>query len=487
MTLDLPRAVTVPVDADAPAHKHLDALLPSFRNRLLGRAWPNVIAGRQDVSGRAYEVHCPFDRDILVARLIAADRRAVRDAVSSARQALGSWAGLGWQGRVRLLRGFADEVARRRDDLALASLYECGKPRAEAVREVEAGIASIRAHCDALESAPDLHKGWRPQGVMAVMTPFSAPVALACDLLAACLASGNSVVLKPAPSAGLSAFLIAEAAAESGVPAGVLSVLCGEEAGQLLVDEEDIDAIALAGSTTTAVKVMRRLAQVPMLRPVIAALGSKNPAFVTASADLDLAADGIVRSAFASQGQSCLALSIVYAERAVYAGLLERLKGRVLAIKTGSPEEARVTMGPVISAAALSRFEAAVRAVRARGRIVTGGDRLQTGRLARGFFAAPTIAADLPLDHPLLRDELLLPLLCVVPVASLAEGLNHHGLQATNGRAAWLYAADSAEIDGFLAGSDGEILAINQATPPAAAGEGPPDLIRFMRVQRVYG
>src|SRR4029079_15023201 len=110
-------------------------------------AWPNVVEGRQDVSGRAYEVYCPFERDLLVARLVSADRKAVKSAGAAARQAFVSWSGMGWKARVKILRSWAKERARRKYDLGMAALYEVGKSRLEAIGEAEEAVDLIRWYC----------------------------------------------------------------------------------------------------------------------------------------------------------------------------------------------------------------------------------------------------------------------------------------------------------------------------------------------------
>ena len=133
MSRALPRVTYSNIAADfSRLHDWLDAALPRFRKAMLGQAWPNVVQGRQDVSGRAYEVYCPFDRDLLVSRLVCGDRKAVKSAVAAARSAFEPWSQTGWKGRVKILRAWAKELDRRKYDLGMAALYEVGKSRLEA-------------------------------------------------------------------------------------------------------------------------------------------------------------------------------------------------------------------------------------------------------------------------------------------------------------------------------------------------------------------
>src|SRR5262245_13598120 len=330
MSRVLPRVTYSNIADFAPLHDWLDAALPRFRKAMLGQAWPNVVEGRQDVSGRAYEVYCPFDRDLLVSRLVSGDRKAVKSAIAAARTAFGPWSQMNWKTRVKILRAWAKEIHRRKYDLGMAALYEVGKPRLEALGEAEEAVDLVRWYCDEMER----NKGFvrvmkralpreetstllKPVGVFAVIAPFNFPVALPCNMLGACLVAGNTAVFKPSPQSGLTAALIMETAEAAGLPPGVLNLVNGEEAGPLLVDADGIDGIAFTGSHQTGMRIFRKLASSPFARPVICEMGGKNPAYVTAKADLDCAAEGLIRSAFGMSGEKCSACSIAYVEEAV--------------------------------------------------------------------------------------------------------------------------------------------------------------------------
>ena len=169
----------------------------------------------------------------------------------------------------------------------------------------------------------------RPVGVFAVISPFNFPVALPCNMLGACLVAGNTAVFKPAPQSGLTAALLMETAEAAGLPPGVLNLINGEEAGPLLVDADGVDGVAFTGSHQVGMRIFRKLASSPFARPVICEMGGKNPAYVTAKADLDRAAEGLVRSAFGLSGEKCSACSVAYVEEAVVGAL------------AGAPQNAR--------------------------------------------------------------------------------------------------------------------------------------------------
>jgi 1-pyrroline-5-carboxylate dehydrogenase len=475
MTAALPRVTYSNIAADfTPLHDWLDEALPKFREQMLGRAWPNIVGNQHNVSGTSYEVHCPFDRNLLVARLVAGDEKAVGQAVAAARNAYPAWSGRPWQERVALMRAWAKEIDRRKYDLGMAALYEVGKSRLEAIGEAEEAVDLVAWYADEMENNEGFARqmrravpeeetvcALRPVGVFGVISPFNFSVALPCNMLGACLVAGNTAVFKPSPGAGLTATLLVEAAIAAGLPAGVLNLVCGEQAGPLLVDADGVDGFAFTGSYEVGMSIFRKVANGPFMRPVICEMGGKNPTYITAKADLDLAADGLARSAFGLQGEKCSACSVAYVERPVYEDFLKHLKGKTQALKVGNPEDKTVFVGPVIDEDAVARFERAANTARQEGRIVHGGERLTDGALANGTFVAPTIVADLPHDHWLNREELFLPFVAVNPVDSLEEGLRC-GNAVIFGLTAGFYSDDKAELDTFLNTAQAGVLYANR-------------------------
>jgi 1-pyrroline-5-carboxylate dehydrogenase len=303
----------------------------------------------------------------------------------------------------------------------------------------------------------------RPVGVFAVIAPFNFPVALPCNMLCACLVAGNTAVFKPSPQSGLTAALLLETAEAAGLPPGVLNLLNGEEAGPLLVDADGVDGIAFTGSHQTGMRIFRKMASSPYARPVICEMGGKNPAYVTAKADLDHAAEGLIRSAFGLSGEKCSACSVVHVEEAVANALLQRLKARAETITIGNPEERGTFMGPVINQAAVERFHKAVKAARAKGRIVHGGERLAGSVFDKGTYVPPTIVAELPSDHWINNEELFLPFLSVQTCPSLDEGITR-GNRSVYGLCAGLYSENPQEIERFLRRAEAGVLYVNRRT-----------------------
>jgi 1-pyrroline-5-carboxylate dehydrogenase len=187
-------------------------------------------------------------------------------------------------------------------------------------------------------------------------------------------------------------------------------------------------------------------------------MGGKNPAIITASADLDIAASGVARSAFGFTGQKCSACSRVYVHRSVYDEFLAKLVARTNDLVVGDATKREVFVGPVIDRDAVARFEDAVQHARENGRVVTGGEVLP----GNGNFVAPTIVADLPVHDRLFVDELFVPLVAVAPVDTLDEALilaNDTDLGLTAG----FFSAETKEIDQFLDTIEAGVVYVNRA------------------------
>ncbi len=511
----LPRVTYSNVAADfGPLHDWLDVELPKFRANL-GGACPNLIAGAADRDGTEFTVTSPIDRSLVIGRFVDAGDAAVKRAVAAAHAALPGWSARPWPERVALLRRFASEVAARKYELSMAALFEVGKSRLEAVGEAEEAVDLVNYYCDEMERNQGFVRAMaravpqeetrcllRPVGVFAVISPFNFPVALPCNLIGACLVSGNTAVFKPSPGSSLTGKLLMDCALSAGLPAGVLNLVCGESAGPRLAEAPGIDGFAFTGSHEVGMQLARLALTGPYSRPVIAEMGGKNPAYVAASADLEVAAEGLMRSAFGLQGEKCSACSVAYVEETVYDALLDLLVKKAQALVVGSPENRATFVGPLIDAAALERFHKACEAANRDGRVVLGGRRLQEGAYAAGNFVAPTIVVDLPEDHWLNFEELFLPFLSVQRCRTLAEGIAR-GNRVQYGLTAGVYAQHPEELEFFFDNAQAGALYANRrsgATTGAwpgyqtfcgwkgsgvdgKGGLGPYHLPRFMREQ----
>jgi 1-pyrroline-5-carboxylate dehydrogenase len=476
--MNLPRVTYSNTGEDfSDVHAFLDELIPEAQARLLGKSRPAFVAGRDCGDGGLAVAVSPIDRDIILGEFPQADASIVNDAVVAARRAYPSWRDLGWPRRVVILRAGADVLEQRKWDLSVACLIEVGKSRLEAVGEVEEAIDLIRHYCDEMERSDGFreeHSGassaencsvvLRPYGVFGVIAPFNFPVALSVGMISAALVAGNTVAFKPSDAAGLTGRLIVEALAEGGIPDGVLNLIQGNRAtGEALVQHPGVDGFAFTGSNAVGMTIMRHAASSQAMRPVLAEMGGKNPAFVTASADLAVAASGVARSAFGLQGQKCSAASKVYIEREIVDDFLAALVDATDKLVVGDPRRQEVFMGPVINAASLDRFTKAVGDARNGGSVVLGGEKLGGGLFDRGPYVPPTIVRGLPADHRINRDELFLPFVSVLPFDNFEAAIAEANRSAF-GLTAGVYTKDKGELDRFLNTMEAGVLYANRAS-----------------------
>ena len=458
-------------------HAHLDDFIPDAEARLLGKSRPARVGGRDRTEGQMLVARSPIDREIVLGEFPQADASLVDDAVEAARAAFPAWRDMEWLRRVELLRAGADVIEERKWDLSVACLVEVGKSRLEAVGEVEEAIDLIRHYCAEMErtdgfrderpgasSAERCSVVLRPYGVFAVIAPFNFPVALSVGMMSAALVAGNTVVFKPSDAAGLTGRLVVEALAAGGLPDGALNLVQGGgETGQALVRHPRVDGFAFTGSNAVGMSIFRHAASVQAMRPVLAEMGGKNPAFVTESADLAVAASGVARSAFGLSGQKCSAASKTYVARGVLDRFLETLIETSKKLVVGDPRRQEVFVGPVIDEAAVDRFTQAAHEAGAEGSVILGGRRPSGGLFDRGPYVEPTIVMGLGRDHRINRDELFLPFLSIRPFDDLAEAIGDANRSAF-GLTAGIYTRDQAELDRFLNIIEAGVLYANRAS-----------------------
>jgi 1-pyrroline-5-carboxylate dehydrogenase len=441
----------------------------------LGQTIPAYVNGEERTDGPTFELVSPNDSGLKLATVHEATKRDVDDAVAGGRAAAPAWAGTPWRERVAVLRRAADRISDRSNELAALMSIEVGKNRLEALGDVEEAADLIRYYCDQVEANdgfdhrmgqlfPNEHTRsvLKPYGVWAVISPFNFPMALSAGPAGAALVAGNAVVLKPSPQGSFTGVKLYECLRDGGVPAGAFHYLPGgDEAGAALVRHPGVDGITFTGSYAVGMDVYKHFAT-SYPKPTVIEMGGKNPAIVSARADLDLAAEGVARSAFGYSGQKCSACSRVYVERPALEEFQALLAERARAVVVGDPVERPVYMGPVISQEAVDRYRQAVEEAAKEGRILAGGELLGGSRgLPDGSYVAPTVVADLATDHRLFKDELFVPFVVVAGVDSVDEGLAL--ANATDyGLTAGFYSADDSEIQRFLDGIQAGVVYVNR-------------------------
>ena len=442
----------------------------------LGRSYPMLIGAELRTPGDTFEHRSPIDTDLVVSRFPVGGRQDVRDAVAVARDAFPAWRDLGWRKRLEIIRRAADLISERQFEYAALMTFEVGKNRLEALGDVEETADLLRYYADQMEAhdgfvkpmgslTPEEHTRsiLKPHGVWAVISPFNFPMALAGGPASGALIAGNTVVMKPSSDAPLMGWKFVEALRDAGIPDGVVNFVTGpgDTVGAELEDNPGIDGMVFTGSYQVGMRLYRNFTR-DYPRPIITEMGGKNPAIVTASADLDVAAEGVARSAFGFDGQKCSANSRVYVDRRVASDFVARLAQRAREITVGDPTDQENWMGPVINERSLRKFtDAVAEARRDGGTIEAGGEVLDSGAEARGYYPTPTVVTGLPATHRLFRDELFVPFVVVAEVDSLDEALQLAN-DTAYGLTAGIFSGDRSEIEQFLSTIQAGVTYVNR-------------------------
>ena len=407
----------------------------------LGQEHGMIINGQERFAAEKFEDRTPINTDVVLGVFQKGSAGDALDAVAAAKNAFHRWSRTPWQERIALIRKAADLIDQRIYHLGAVMALEVGKNRLESLGDVAETADLLRYACDQMEANQGFcfemghdplpgfkatnYSTLRPHGVWVVISPFNFPAALTGGPVGAALAAGNTVVFKPATDTPWIPRLFAECLRDAGIPAGVFNFVTGPGGtlGQALIDAPDVTGITFTGSFDVGMGIYRDYARGRWVRPIILELGGKNPAIVSRSADLDSAATGIVRSAFGLQGQKCSACSRIYVEAPVYKDLLDRIYDLTTRLTIGDPTERAVTLGPVINKNSYGDYQTFIADLAKNAEIVTGGKVLSDGLLAKGYFCAPTVVADLPLEHRLWQQEMFLPITTIARVDNLEQAM----------------------------------------------------------------
>ena len=443
---------------------------PTFRNFIAGE-WCD------STSGQTFESRNPADTRDVIGRFQQGTRADVAMAVRAAEAAKGMWQRTPAPKRGEILYAFGALMAQHKERLARAMTREMGKVLSEARGDVQEGIdiaflmagEGRRMFGDTTPS--ELPDKWamsirQPIGIAGIVTPWNFPMAIPCWKIMPALVTGNVVVFKPASDTPHCATLLVELMAEAGVPPGVVNLVTGSggEVGDAIVENADISVISFTGSSATgrqiAVKAGHRLKRLAM------ELGGKNGVVVLADADLDLAADGILWSAFGTTGQRCTACSRVIVQREVVEPLLQRLEARAKKLRLGPGLDETTDVGPLINAGALDKVDSYMPIGRAEGELITGGGRATAGELANGHFFEPTIFSGVrPMDR-IGQEEIFGPVLSVIPVGDYGEAMLALN-QTRYGLSSSIYTADVNQAFRAMRDFETGIVYVNAGTTGA--------------------
>jgi 1-pyrroline-5-carboxylate dehydrogenase len=313
----------------------------------------------------------------------------------------------------------------------------------------------------------------KPYGVWAVIAPFNFPLAIAAGMSTGALITGNTVAFKPASDTPYLGLRLAELLGEAGLPPGVFDYVTGPGAtvGQELVENPDVDGFVFTGSRAVGLKAFETFTS-GRPKPIITEMGGKNPTIVTASAELDKAALGVMRAAFGYGGQKCSACSRVLVDRRVKDAFLAKLVEETEKLKIGDPTVRDVYLGPVINQAAVATYQEAIAEIKSsNGKILAGGQALQ----GNGHFIEPTIVDGLPRDHRINKEELFVPILSIVPVEGLEDAIRVAN-DVDYGLTAGIFSREPADVRQFFARVHAGVLYANRtagATTGAVVGVQP--------------
>jgi gamma-glutamyl-gamma-aminobutyraldehyde dehydrogenase len=401
------------------------------------------------LSGKTFPTENPATGATL-AQVAACDRPDVDRAVMAARKAVdsGCWSKQPPHQRKRTLLKFADLLEAHAAELALLDCLEAGKPIADCVNiDAPETIHCLRWHAEATDKLYDQIAPTGPEhlalivrepvGVVGAVIPWNFPAQMAAWKIGPALAAGNSVILKPAEQTSLSALLMAELAAEAGLPSGVLNVVpgLGESAGQAIGRHPDVDMVAFTGSTEVGRLFLRYSAE-SNLKRIILECGGKSPQIVLGDApDLDLVAQHAANSAFWNMGENCSCGSRLLVHESLHDRLLEKTLALGRTWNVGDPLDPDTRVGSMIEKAHLDKVLSYIDAGRAEGAtLVLGGRRVRES--SGGYFVEPTVFNRVANSMRIAREEIFGPVLSVIPFRTEEEAVaiandSNYGLAAS--------------------------------------------------------
>ncbi|PXY18804.1 5-carboxymethyl-2-hydroxymuconate semialdehyde dehydrogenase [Prauserella muralis] len=431
----------------------------------------HVIGGESvdSLSGRTFEVLDPVSNEPYL-RAAAGQADDVDRAVAAARVAFdeGPWPTLLPRARARILNRIADIVSSRDARLAELETFDTGLPITQALGQAQRAAENFRFFADLIVAqSDDTYKvpgrqvnyvNRKPKGVAGLITPWNTPFMLESWKLAPALASGCTVVLKPAEFTPLSASLWADIFREAGLPDGVFNLVhgLGEEAGDALVKHPDVRLISFTGESRTGEIIFANAA--PTLKGLSMELGGKSPAVVFADADLDAALDSTLFGVFSLNGERCTAGSRILVERPVYDRFVERYAARATRVVVGDPRDPRTEVGALVHPEHYEKVMGYIELGKSEGRLVAGGGR--PDGLETGNYVAPTVFADVKPEARIFQEEIFGPVVALTPfdteeeALALANGVRY-------GLAAYLWTRDLERAHTFAQSLDCGMVWLN--------------------------
>jgi len=423
------------------------------------------VDGRWVEDGDVVEVKSPFDGAV-IGRIFQGRRQHAEAAIAASVKAFGTTRRLPTFERQRVLRRVSEGIAQRKEEFARTLCQEAGKPIKLARSEVDRAIFTftVAAEESTRIYGEYLPLDWQeftagrwgivrrfPLGPIAGITPFNFPLNLVAHKVAPAIASGCSIILKPAPQTPLCSLLLAEVVQQAGWPDGGLNVLpLSNDDASLLVTDDRLKMISFTGSAAVGWQIKKNSGK----KKVILELGGNAGVIVHNDADVSYAADRCIAGGFGYAGQTCISVQRILVEQSVYGKFTDQLLTGVKNLKTGDPTEETTDVGPLI------RESDAIRATDWVQEAVRGGARLLCGGHRKGSIMEPTVLTGTKQDMKVNCQEIFAPVVSVEPYTDFNDALkqvNHsaYGLQAgifTRDAKLMFQAYEELEVGGLVAG-----------------------------------
>ncbi len=409
------------------------------------------------VGGEEFDVLDPVTNETYI-RASAGQQADIDLAVAAARRAFtdGPWPKMVPRERSRILHKIADIVESRDAQLAELESFDSGLPITQAKGQARRAAENFRFFADLIVAQHDdtfkvpgrqiNYVNRKPIGVAGLITPWNTPFMLESWKLGPALATGNTVVLKPAEFTPLSASLWGEIFREAGVPDGVFNLVngFGEEAGDALVKHPKVPLISFTGESSTGSLIFGNAA--PYLKGLSMELGGKSPAVVFADADLESALDATVFGVFSLNGERCTAGSRILVERSIYDEFVERYAERAKNVVVGLPSDPATEVGALVHPEHYEKVMSYVEIGKTEGRLVAGGGRPEGFPV--GNFVSPTVFADVSPDARIFQEEIFGPVVAITPFDTDEEALELAN-NTKYGLAAYIWTSDLKRAHNF--------------------------------------
>ena len=393
----------------------------------------NLIGGQWVAGAKATPNVNPSNTADVIDEYAQADRKQAEDAIAAARNAFGKWSQSGIQQRADILDQIGNEIIARKDELGTLLSREEGKTKPEGIGEAaRAGYIFkffagevLRAHGELVPSVRpgiEVEMTREPVGVIGMITPWNFPIAIPAWKIAPALAFGNCVVIKPADLVPGSAWALAEIISRTSLPPGVFNLVMGRGSvvGDAIVTSPLVDALSFTGSVPTGRNIARAAAE--SMKKVQLEMGGKNPQVVLDDADLDVAVNVVLQSAFFSTGQRCTAASRVIVTDGIHDRFVEALAARMGKLTIDDALKAGTDIGPVVDPSQLKQDLDYVQiATSEGGKLVAGGEALK--RATEGYYFAPALITETTPSMRINREEVFGPVASVIRVKDYDEAL----------------------------------------------------------------